>query len=866
MRSARRSTRDERSGRQSPHRSMLRDAMIARNAPFVKSDIPLPKSLLGLSLAVCLLLASACDIIPPSPPEQGAPTSQPQASVKPQSKGTIGIHAGHGNGDPGAPLCAESEEIPGIASEADITLAVANKVVTLLRDVKGYDVVLFRGNDSGAQGFRGDAFVSLHCDQCAPGAEGYKVSRYGGGPGTGLSGSGDASDRLVQALWDQFGEATGLERDTSPGHFPDQMRNYYLLGWIDPATPGAIIEMGWLSGDWHALAYEQEVLALGVANGILAFLGDTTITTEATAASPVPRATQGTSMTGIVELWRLESSVDEGEFYTPIMVGLDSLGQLYVVDAATCQIQVFNTQGEFLRRWGRCGKGEEEFVGGPEGIAFGENGKIYVTDKTISYVHGPALGSIVEFDSAGHFVRRWGSLDGASGITVDTEGSIYVIEQQTDRIVKFSGAGDLMLTWGTSGEAPGQFDFRSGYPSGVGIDEQGYVYVADMANDRVQKFTSGGAFVQQWDCEGSTNDEFAWPGALAVDMRSDVYVLDGRDVVQAFDSQGTTVSTFHAPGIGMAVTDDGKVIVSDPVGDEIKIFTRGGTLVHSWGATAYDDPGELSYAEGIVTEPTGHVYVSNTGHNAVAVFSNSGEFIEEWSLESESAYPAGMDVDLEGNVYVFDTNRRFVLKYSAGGRVLTTWGGVSFPADGEDAPDGLFNARCWGPVDLAVSGQRVYVADTCDGRVQVFDLEGDFIDKWGSEGSGPGELWTPLGIEADPEGNVYVADSSNYRIQKFSSSGEFITSWGERGSGPGHFESLDSIALTPEGGVLTVDTDNRRIQLFSSDGQLTAGWKFDDLNAPYHRPAYGLYIGVDSQNYVYLVGSHCLAKYDLSMP
>ena len=255
--------------------------MAPRNASLVTLGMPLSRCLLGLAMALCLLLGSACDIIPPSPSEEAVATSEPQASAQTETKGTIGIHAGHGNGDPGAPLCAGGEEIPGIGSEADITLAVANKVATLLRDVKGYNVVLFRGNDSGAQGFHGDAFVSLHCDQCAPGAEGYKVSRYGGTPGTGLSGSGDASDRLVQALWDQYGEATGLQRDTSPGHFPHRMRNYYLLGWIDPATPGAIIEMGWLSGDWHALVYEQDRLAVGIANGVLRFLGDSTIPLEA---------------------------------------------------------------------------------------------------------------------------------------------------------------------------------------------------------------------------------------------------------------------------------------------------------------------------------------------------------------------------------------------------------------------------------------------------------------------------------------------------------------------------------------------------------------------------------------------------------
>jgi hypothetical protein len=186
------------------------------------------------------------------------------------------IHAGHGNGDPGASLCP-GKQAPGIGSEADINIAVANKVADILRG-KGYDTIdVFRDRDPSLKGLEADAFVSIHCDQCTLGRTGYKVSRYGGAPGTGLNGSGDASNRLVQALWDEYGKATGLQQDTVPGHFTDNMTKNYALVWISPSTPGVIIEMGWLSGDWQALAYEQDKLAVGIANGILKFLGDSTI-------------------------------------------------------------------------------------------------------------------------------------------------------------------------------------------------------------------------------------------------------------------------------------------------------------------------------------------------------------------------------------------------------------------------------------------------------------------------------------------------------------------------------------------------------------------------------------------------------------
>lgn len=216
-----------------------------------------------LLLGLCLQSIHGCGSQPPSPP-QGLVT--PVVPMPPRPTGrTIGIQAGHGNGDPGALSCDKT------VHEADITIAVANKVADLLRS-KGHRVDVFQGTDPRMRGYTADAFVALHCDFCAPGASGYKVSRYGGQAGTGLNGSGDASDRLVQAIWEEYGQATGLPRDTSPGHYTSDMLNYYALTMIRPSTPGAIIEMGWLSEDLDALVHRQDDLATGIANGILRFL------------------------------------------------------------------------------------------------------------------------------------------------------------------------------------------------------------------------------------------------------------------------------------------------------------------------------------------------------------------------------------------------------------------------------------------------------------------------------------------------------------------------------------------------------------------------------------------------------------------
>ena len=106
------------------------------------------------------------------------------------------------------------------------------------------------------------------------------------------------------------------------------------------------------------------------------------------------------------------------------------------------------------------------------------------------------------------------------------------------------------------------------------------------------------------------------------------------------------------------------------------------------------------------------------------------------------------------------------------------------------------------PHGIAVdSSGNVYVAETWNCRVQKFTLSGQFVTRWGGEGSGDGQLNYPNGIAADSSGNLYVADTENHRIQKFTSSGQFITKWGSSGSVQGQFNLPIGIAVDSSANV-----------------------------------------------------------------
>lgn len=140
----------------------------------------------------------------------------------------------------------------------------------------------------------------------------------------------------------------------------------------------------------------------------------------------------------------------------------------------------------------------------------------------------------------------------------------------------------------------------------------------------------------------------------------------------------------------------------------------------------------------------------------------------------------------------------------------------------------------------------VYVADTGNNRVQVFDAAGNLVRGWGSlcnledpaascvdpDGSGPqplgaGQFKEPWGIEVAADGTVYVADTWNHRIQRFGSDGTFLGAWGHFGQAAagqsagslGVFYGPRDVAVNADGLVYVTDTGNKRVQVFTADGE-----------------------------------------------
>jgi len=169
----------------------------------------------------------------------------------------IGIVAGHWGNDSGA-VC------DGWLQEVDINLAVAQRVVNTLSAL-GYETDLLEEFDPRLDGYRARLLVSIHSDACLyPEASGFKVARVAD------SAVPELEDRLVACLVDRYQARTGLA--FHEGSITADMTHYHTFYEIDPATPGAIIEIGFMLADRDLLLRHQDLVAQGIIEGILCFL------------------------------------------------------------------------------------------------------------------------------------------------------------------------------------------------------------------------------------------------------------------------------------------------------------------------------------------------------------------------------------------------------------------------------------------------------------------------------------------------------------------------------------------------------------------------------------------------------------------
>ena len=256
----------------------------------------------------------------------------------------------------------------------------------------------------------------------------------------------------------------------------------------------------------------------------------------------------------------------------------------------------------------------------------------------------------------------------------------------------------------------------------------------------------------------------------------------------AFDSKGQ---------VYVADQRVGAVFIFNPETHETQLIRNGYEAHFGWiNALAIDDDDRLFVSDGKLRR----VIILNAKHEV------------EGQITEGLTDPVGLALDTTNRfLYVVDTQQDKVIVYDADTLKLLRRIGTGGKNHFLMTP-GDFGA----PQGIAIDKDgNIYVTDTLNNRVEIFDADGNFISLFGKHGDGPGYFARPKGIAVDSDGHVWVADEMEDRLQVFNRDGQLLTYIGTgHGELPGQFKALVGVAIDKQNRVFTTEQFPGRMQMF----------------------------------------------------
>ena len=258
---------------------------------------------------------------------------------------------------------------------------------------------------------------------------------------------------------------------------------------------------------------------------------------------------------------------------------------------------------------------------------------------------------------------------------------------------------------------------------------------------------------------------------------------------------------------GVAVDSKGLVYVADQKVGGVFIFN---TETHDTQMIRNGFEAHFGWINGLAIDDDDRLFVSDGKMHRVLIFNTKHEV--EGQITEGLVDPVGIAIDTTNRfLYVVDTQQDQVIVYDAdtlkqlrrigtGGKnhILTSPGDFG-------APQGV----------ALDSDGNVYVTDTLNNRVEIFDADGVFISMFGKHGDGPGTFARPKGIAVDSDGHIWVCDAMEDRLQVFNRDGQLLTYIGTgHGDLPGQFKALVGVAIDKKNRVFTTEQYPGRMQMF----------------------------------------------------
>ena len=475
-------------------------------------------------------------------------------------------------------------------------------------------------------------------------------------------------------------------------------------------------------------------------------------------------------------VWRVSAGASDGdEAENARDIAIDDSGNIYVGDAALSRVIKLNSAGTVLDTWsGPTG----DKIGSPIGLTY-SNGKVFVADAVkrkirIFDTNGVQQQAISESGSC--------SLAAVRDADADAAGNVYVANYTNNNILKFSPSGTCLGGWGTAGTGAGQFK----NPYGVRVADDPVwgesVYVADSNNNRIQVFSTSGAYRTSMGTTGT----YAQPGTFTTLRR--VAVAKDGDVWGA-DLWGWRLVRFDRTSSGFSYAQ-----------------TIGGTPPPATSTSVFNEP------RSVAVGPTGNVNVVDTVNQRVVEMTPSGDIVsvcgERDSRPVSLNWPRGLAIDpATGDRWIADTKQSrlqiFPAKCSAQKiRVSTKGSGTG---------------EMYWPYSIAIraSDRLAFVADTLNNRITVWDV----ATRTQIAAYTGGGLKQPRSVSVDASGKIMVADWGNNRVIELSYSktaGFALT----RAIAPG-LNGPEGAGVDVNGDTWIADTGNNRVLTINAAGTIT---------------------------------------------
>jgi len=254
---------------------------------------------------------------------------------------------------------------------------------------------------------------------------------------------------------------------------------------------------------------------------------------------------------------------------------------------------------------------------------------------------------------------------------------------------------------------------------------------------------------------------------------------------------------------GIAFSRNGLWAAADHSNHCVYIFDDKDELVRKCGSKGSNN-GQFNCPCGVAFDSHDHLYVVDYGNHRVQKFDTNGNYLLQFGSKGASDGqlngPIGITV-YNDKVYIAEYFNKRISVFQTNGKFC-----ISFGSD-----------QLGHPRDVAVSADKYLVVASYNPHcIYTFTLDGHYVGKFGTQGSGRCEFNDPYNLTTDLNGFIIVADTKNHRISIFDPNGNYIHCFGSYGFTNGQFSSPIGIALSPNGSIYINDYSNKRIQIFSN--------------------------------------------------